>query len=144
MDLIRRQDINVIFNVLDNVRPTYEELVAFTNERATVASLQIAAGGGQEILNTIEDEYRVIGHTHTHTHTRTHTHTHTHTHARTHTHTHAHTHTHTHIHAHTHTHAPTHTHTHTHTQRLLREIILEQLNPSDQFSITITPMCPAG
>ncbi|XP_064401289.1 integrin beta-2-like [Halichondria panicea] len=86
VDLIRRQDINVIFNVLDNVRPTYEELVAFTNERATVASLQIAAGGGQEILNTIEDEYR----------------------------------------------------------RLLREIILEQLNPSDQFSITITPMCPAG
>ncbi len=105
MDLIRRQDINVIFNVLDNVRPTYEELVAFTNERATVASLQIAAGGGQEILNTIENEYRVIGRTHTHTHT------HTCTHARTH----AHTHTHAHTYTHTHTHPPTHTHTHTHT-----------------------------
>ncbi len=58
MELIRSQDINVIFSVADPVQPTYEQLVSFTNGRATVARLN-TAGSGAEILNTIGDEYRV-------------------------------------------------------------------------------------
>ncbi len=58
MELIRSQDINVIFSVADPVQPTYEQLVSFTNGRATVARLN-TAGSGAEILSTINDEYRV-------------------------------------------------------------------------------------
>ncbi len=58
VDLIRRQDINVIFTVEQDFVPTYEEVVPFTNGRATVSPLDVQ-GNGEEILNTIENEYRV-------------------------------------------------------------------------------------